>query len=118
MSAHSRQVNHDALCEALRGVLLVAVESGPSAADGINSIQCRACAALYALLTDHPVDQRGRCRSCRPPGAVLKFGRRRCRVHSKARVWLQQPAQFLCSQLAHELGLPTQDSTALRQPAT
>jgi prevent-host-death family protein len=43
-----------------RGVLLAAVESGPDAAGEIDSIQYGACAALYALLVDHPVDQRRR----------------------------------------------------------
>ncbi len=108
-------VNDDPLREALRGVLVAAVESGPGGAGGIDSIQYRACAALYALLMAHPVDRRGRCRSCRGPGAVLGLRRRRCRVRGAARFWLlQQPAEFLRSQLACELGLtdlpPAQDS--------
>jgi hypothetical protein len=91
-------INDDPLREALHSVLI--------AADGIDSIQFRACAALYALLIAHPVDQRGRCRSCRRPGAVLGLRRRRCRVHGEARFCLlQQPAEFLRSRLVCELGL-------------
>lgn len=92
MSPNLHQVgNDDPLRAALRGVLLAAVKSGPDAAGRIYSIQYRACAALYALLVAHPVDQRGRCRLCRRPGAVFGFRRHHCRVHDEARVWLQQP---------------------------
>lgn len=100
-------IHDDPLREVLRGVLVAAVEPGPGTAGGMDSIQSRACAALYALLMAHPVDRRGRCRSCRRPGVVvLRLGRRRCRVHGQARFWLlQQPAEFLSSRLASELGL-------------
>ena len=102
-------INDDPLREALRSVLV--------AADGIDSIQFRACAALYTLLIAHPVDQRGRCRSCRRPGAVLGLRRRRCRVHGEACFCLLQPAEFLRSRLVCELGLtdlpPAQDSATL-----
>jgi hypothetical protein len=67
----------------------------------------------------HSVDRRGRCRSCRRPGAVLGLRRRRCRVHGEARFCLQQPAEFLRSRLVCELGLtdlpPAQSSVT---PAT
>lgn len=99
------QDSSERVCQELRGVLQAAVESEPGAAGGIESIQCRAGAALYQLLMDHPVDRRGRCRSCRRPGAVLALRRRLCRVHIKADYWLHQPAEFLHSLLAHELGL-------------
>jgi hypothetical protein len=76
MSPNLHQVGDgDPLRAALRGVLLAAVESGPIAAGGIDSIQRRACAVLYSLLMDHPVDQRGRCQSCRRPGVVFGFRR-------------------------------------------
>ncbi|MGH3755272.1 MAG: hypothetical protein ACRDRP_21770, partial [Pseudonocardiaceae bacterium] len=64
-------VDDDPLHQALHGVLVAAVASGPGGPSGIDSVQSRACAALYALLVAHPVDRRGRCRSCRHPGAVL-----------------------------------------------
>jgi hypothetical protein len=103
---HRRQARPgDPLVGALRTVLLAAVEAPPSAAGGIDSIHARACAALYVLLMDHPVDQRDRCRSCRRPDTMLGWRRQRCRVYPGARVWLQQPATFLHSCLAHEFGL-------------
>ena len=101
-----RHARHgDSLGEALRGVLLAAVKCRSSAMGGMDSIHVRACAALYVLLMEHSMDQRSRCRSCRRPGAMLGWRRRRCRVHSEARLWLRQPATFLHSRLAHELGL-------------
>ncbi|MCA1709170.1 MAG: hypothetical protein LC808_40175 [Actinobacteria bacterium] len=98
------QTSHQLLCDALRGVLRAAVQAGPGAADGIGTVACRAVAALFMLLMSHPVDRRGRCRSCRRPGAV--FGRRwrRCRVHVGAGFWLHQPDQgLLLRLLADEL---------------
>ncbi|MGH3899538.1 MAG: hypothetical protein ACRDTA_15110 [Pseudonocardiaceae bacterium] len=105
MGLNMDQVSSERVCQELRDALRAAVEPGPGAAGGIESIQCRASAALYQLLMDHPVDLRGRCRSCRRPGAVLALRRRLCRVHIKADYWLHQPAEFLHSLLAHELGL-------------
>ncbi|MEO9104932.1 MAG: hypothetical protein ABI264_00005 [Pseudonocardiaceae bacterium] len=58
------------LCAALRGVLRAVVES-PRGTGGIGSVECRAVVTLYSLLRDHPVDQWGRCQSCRRPGSVL-----------------------------------------------
>jgi hypothetical protein len=105
----------DSLGEALRGVLLAALECGPSAVSGIDSIHTRACAALSALLVEHSVDQWGRCRACRRSGALLGWRRRRCRVYSLASLWLLQPATFLHSHLAHGLGVserPCQQATS------
>ncbi|MGH3767134.1 MAG: hypothetical protein ACRDS0_18875 [Pseudonocardiaceae bacterium] len=95
----------DPLREALRGVLVAAVSLGHGAAGGVDSLQCRVFATLYALLGDHPVDQRGRCRSCWGPGVVLGLRRRHCRVYGEASVWLQQPEWFLRYRLISELGL-------------
>ncbi|MGH3779667.1 MAG: hypothetical protein ACRDRO_03280 [Pseudonocardiaceae bacterium] len=106
---------NDPLRGALRDVLIAAVESGPGAVGGVGSLQCQVFATLYALLGAHPVDGRGRCWSCRRPGAVLGFRRRYCRVHGEASVWLQEPEWFLRSRLIRELGLtdlpPAQGST-------
>ena len=94
----------DPLPEALRSVLVAAAQPG-SGGEGIDSVQYRAGAALYALLADHPVDRRGRCRSCRRPGVVLGLRRRPCRVRSKAQMWLHLPGKLLQSFLVSELGL-------------
>lgn len=102
MSLSVRQTRHRLLCELLRGVLVDAVECGPEV---VGSVQSRAVAALYGLVTGHPVDRRGRCRSCRRPGAVFGWQRRRCRVHTETAFWLHHPDQgFLLSQLAREFG--------------
>lgn len=60
MSTTVYRTSHDFMAEVLRGALLTAFESG--AAGGIGSVPCRAGAALYALLMNHPIDQQGRCR--------------------------------------------------------
>ncbi|MGH3871120.1 MAG: hypothetical protein ACRDSR_06310 [Pseudonocardiaceae bacterium] len=99
------EISYALLCQRLRGVLVDTIQARPGAAGGIDSLACQAIAALYALLMAHPVDRRGRCRSCRRPGAVLGFRRRYCRVHGAARVWFQQPEWFLHSRLVSELGL-------------
>ncbi|HEY6423750.1 MAG TPA: hypothetical protein VIY28_10985 [Pseudonocardiaceae bacterium] len=59
----------------LRDVLLDVVGSAHRM-HGIGRVGCGACAGLYALLTAHPVDGRGRCWSCRRPGWLGR--RRRC----------------------------------------
>jgi hypothetical protein len=98
------QTNHALLCRLLQKVLVDGVQAGRDAAGGIGSIQFRASATLYALLLAHPLDQQGRCRSCRSPGVV--FGRRRrCWVHLQAIYWLRQPEEFLHSRVADEWGL-------------
>lgn len=105
MSPSVHQISYDLLHQGLRAVLLEAVESG--AADLIELIEVKACAALYGLLLDHPVDRRGRCRSCRRPGALFGWRRRRCRVRIEASFWLHQPDHtFLLSRLTDELGRP------------
>lgn len=99
----ARQTSYRLLCEVVRTALIAAVESKPGA---VGSVQHRAMAALYGLLLDHPIDRRGRCRSCRRPGAVLGRRRRRCRIHIEATYWLHQPdEEFLLSQLAREFDL-------------
>lgn len=103
MSLSVRQTSYHLVCEVVRAALIDAVESGPGA---VGLVQHRAMAALYKVLLDHPVDRRGRCRSCRRPGAVLGRRRRRCRVHIETTYWLHQPdEEFLRSQLAGEFGL-------------
>lgn len=105
MSPSVQQISYDLLCQGLRTVLLEAVESESDAAGLIGLVEVRTCAALYGLLLDHPVDRRGRCRSCRRPGAVFGWRRRRCRVRIEASFWLHQPDRaFLLSRLADELG--------------
>jgi len=99
------QTSYHLLCEALRDVLRSAVESRHGNRSVIGSVPYRAVVTLYMLLMAHPVDRWGRCRSCRRPGAVLRWRRRRCRVHGEASVWLHQPAEFVGSQLAREFGL-------------
>jgi hypothetical protein len=105
MGLSTDQISYEFACRVLRSVLRAAVGSEPGAVDGIGSVPCRASATLYMLLMDHPVDRRGRCRSCRHPGGVFGLPRHQCRVRSVASLWLKQPAEFLHSLLAYELGL-------------
>lgn len=100
-----QQTSHRLMCDALRGILRDAVDPGGGDRIPLGSIPCRAVASLYMLLLNHPVDRRGRCRSCRRPGAVLGRRWRRCRVHGEAALWLNQPTDFVDSQLARELGV-------------
>jgi hypothetical protein len=101
MSTSVHQIGYDVMCRVLRD----AVQAGPGAAGGIGIVEWRAVAALYLLLVDHPIDQRGRCRSCRRPGAVFGLRWRRCRVYVKAALWLRQPEEVLRRLLTHELGM-------------
>lgn len=120
MSPSARQTSYDLLCRVLRGVLRDAVQAGPGAAGGIGTVECQAVATLYLLLMDHPIDQRGRCRSCRRPGAVFGPRWRRCRVHAKANMCLHQLDEVLLLRLlAYELGLatPTPPAAPGRAPA-
>jgi len=89
------QTGYGLLQESLRGVLWTVVEAGPGAGSGMGAVPWRACAALYTLVEGHPVDRRGRCRSCRRPGALLWWVRRRCQVRIAACYWLHQPDQTL-----------------------
>lgn len=110
------QISHRLMCDALRGFLLKASRARPGALEGIGSTGCRAGAVLYTLLIDHPVDRRGRCRSCRWSGAVIRF--RRCRIHITAISWLllQPDEATLRSHLAGELGLGTAPPPGARRP--
>ncbi|MGH3599689.1 MAG: hypothetical protein ACRDQH_05325, partial [Pseudonocardiaceae bacterium] len=96
-SAH--QTSHGWLCEVLRGAVQAEAASGP----GIGTIECRATAALNALLAAHPVDRRGRCRSCRRPGAWWGRGRRTCLIYWTVHYWLLQPVEALPFRLNPEL---------------
>ncbi|MGH3898876.1 MAG: hypothetical protein ACRDTA_11625 [Pseudonocardiaceae bacterium] len=99
------QTSHRLVCDLLRDVL---GQTGPGAEE-VGSILYRASAVLYLLLLDHPIDQRGRCRSCPRPGAVIGFRRRLCRIHLRARYWLlRQPDNaMLLSHLADDPGRGT-----------
>ncbi len=94
------QTSYRLLCDALRET----VHAGSDAVEGAGSIRYRASAVLYMLLLDHPVDRRGRCRSCRRSGAVIGLRRRPCRVHVRASYWLlRQPDDTLLSYVANEV---------------
>lgn len=98
------QTSYRLLRERLRGVLGAVVESKADTEVGTGSVPWLACAALYSLVEEHPVDRRGRCRSCRRPGALLGWVRRRCQVRIWACFWLHQPDEtLLLDLLAHEL---------------
>jgi hypothetical protein len=97
------QAIHRVMSEALCCDLRDALESGSLDGSEIGSIRCRACVVLCLLLCDHPVDRRGRCRSCRRTGAVLGKRRRKCRIHVEASFWLRQPDDVVLRHLAHEL---------------
>ncbi len=110
-----QQTSHELLRAELRRVLLASIESGPCSGDGIGSFQWRACAVLYQLLSDHPLDRRGRCRSCRRRGEVLGLCRRRCRMHVAAHFYLHQPDDaFLLSHLVDELEMADPPPLAVR----
>lgn len=108
MSPAVHQTEHGLLCEALREFLVgeVASSRGPGGCGGAG-------AALYSLLTGHPVDRRGRCRSCRDSGW---WGRRRrvCMVFLKTHYWLRQPTHAVITHLASEWGVdvPASPDTA------
>ena len=115
LSVH--QTIRQLLREALRDALLAAAESGRNGGGGgggIGSVPGRACAALYALLRDHEIDRRGRCRYCRGGGAVVAR-RRTCRVFVTARFYLLQPEYVLVRHLAGETrtGLPYLEASVL-----
>lgn len=90
------QSSYEFMCTMLGKVLAEGVRAGLGE-DGVGSVRCRVSGALYAVLQDHPVDERGRCRSCRRPGAVLTLRPQRCEVHREAHYWLRQPAWILVS---------------------
>jgi hypothetical protein len=92
------QTSYGWLCDALRGAA-----RGEASGPGIDAIGCRATGALNALLAAHPVDRRGRCRSCRRPGALLGRGRRTCLIYWTAHYWLLQPVEALRFRLDPEV---------------
>ncbi|MGH3916624.1 MAG: hypothetical protein ACRDTC_24910, partial [Pseudonocardiaceae bacterium] len=103
-----QQISYALACELLRRVLRPVLASGHAGVSGVLGVEQRACAGLFTLLLDHPIDRRGRCRSCRRPGAI--FGRRwqRCGVYRSAGLWLRQPhIGILLRTLAHDLDTPT-----------
>lgn len=100
-----QQITHELMCAALRTALRSIVDPGRDDPRESDSMGDRAITTLYMIMMSHPVDRRGRCRSCRRPGALLGRRWRRCRVYGEANVWLHQPTEFLRSQLARELRL-------------
>ncbi len=105
--------SHGLLLAALRDALLDMV--GPAHdLHGIGRMGFGACAGLYALLTAHPVDGRGRCWSCRGPGWL---GRRHaCMVYRKGNYWLRQPTHLLQAHLASELGVDVPSAPGTTDP--
>ncbi len=101
MSSNAHQTSYELLREALHRALAAAVGSGCDG--GMGSTPCRAIAALYALLGDHQVDRRGRCRCCRGLRALPGRRRRVCRILIAARFYLYQPEDMLLRLLASEL---------------
>lgn len=99
MSPTVYQTEHGLLCEVMRSFLVGEVQSsrGVGRSGG-------AAAALYSLLIAHPVDQQGRCRSCRGPG-WLRRRRRVCMVFQKAHYWLRLPSHRVIIHLASDLGV-------------
>ncbi|MGH3829045.1 MAG: hypothetical protein ACRDRS_01125 [Pseudonocardiaceae bacterium] len=111
----SDQISHRLMRDALREFLLTAARTRPGALEGISSVGSQASAVLYTLLIEHPIDQRGRCGSCRWSSTML--GLRRCQIHLTAIAWLLQPdAATLRSHLATELGLGTIPLPDARRP--
>ena len=95
------QTEHSLLRELLRKFLVAEVE--PSRDEGgCDQVMCGAVAALDSLLAAHPVDRRGRCRSCRGPGWP---GHRRqvCMVYRKAHFWLRQLTEVVFFHLVREM---------------
>jgi hypothetical protein len=101
------QTSHRLVCDALREVLRRPPQDEPGVLGEIDSIRYRACAVLYTLLLDHPLNRQGRCRCCRRSGAMIGLRRRPCRIHLRASYWLlRQPDEALLPwHLADELGL-------------
>lgn len=111
------QTSHRLISEALGNELCRAVHAGPSIADQAELIRYRVSAVLYLLLRDHAIDRRGRCRSCRRPGAVITIRRQPCRILIKARYWLLHPPEDaqLLSLLAAELPAKLLSSSSASQ---
>lgn len=79
---------------------------------GFGSVVFRAGAALYALLSEHSVDRRGRCCWCRRPAAVVGCPRQRCRIYPLAQHWLHLSRAEVGSGLRQEFGLPIPPSSS------
>jgi hypothetical protein len=101
MSPNAYQTEHDQLRAVLRRFLVAEVQSSRDAL-GCGQVGCGAGAALDSLLAVHPVDRRGRCRSCRRRRLL---GRGVCLVYVKAHYWLRQPTDRIQTHLATELGV-------------
>jgi hypothetical protein len=100
------QARHDPLCQMLRKVLMDAAQ-----ASEIGSVPLRACAALYGVLLDHPVDEWGRCRSCHRPGLVFGPQWHPCQLHRKVTLCLRHLDEvMLLDLLADERGVPATSS--------
>jgi hypothetical protein len=98
-SCTADQMSYRLICQVLRGVLRDYAELGE-----VDSQECRAVAALYTLLLEHPIDRRGRCLSC--GRARMVFGcRRQCRIYRVTHYWLHRSTALLVSSLTRELGL-------------
>ncbi len=108
------QTSHRLVCDALRQILRQGTQTGPGAVEDVGSMLYQVSAVLYQLLLDHPIDQRGRCRSCRRPGARIAFRRRCCLIHLRASHWLlhQPDKAMLLGRLADELGLGTRSPSS------
>ncbi|MGH3934554.1 MAG: hypothetical protein ACRDS1_06185 [Pseudonocardiaceae bacterium] len=94
------QASHGRLRGVLRGALRAAMDSE----SGVASMGFRAGVALDSLLAAHPVDRRGRCRSCRGRGWLARR-RRVCMVFQQAHYWLRQPTDRVITHLASEWGV-------------
>ncbi|MGH3719614.1 MAG: hypothetical protein ACRDRI_12420 [Pseudonocardiaceae bacterium] len=93
------QTSHRLVCEALRET----VRAGPGALGRVGSIRYRASAVLYLLLLEHPIDRRGRCRSCF--SVLIGLRPRPCRIHVRASDWLLHHSdEALLPHLAREFG--------------
>jgi hypothetical protein len=102
------QTSHDSLCLMLRKGLVDGVRARRGSADGISSVESQAVLTLDSLLRDQPVDQWGRCRSCRRPRSVRRARWHHGQVHSTATLGLHRLDEvLLLSLLADELGLAT-----------
>lgn len=113
------QTSHRLICDALRAILRQGAQAGPHAGEGIDSILYRASAVLYQLLLDHPIDRRGRCRSCRRPGARIGLRRRPCLIHLRTSYWLlhQSDMAMLLADLGDDLGLDNAQRGGMPQRA-
>jgi hypothetical protein len=108
----------DPLRQMLRTVLLDRMRAGRDTTGRIGTLECRAVLTLYSLLTEHPVDQWGRCQSCRHPGWMLLPQWWPYRVSSKAELYLQRVDEvLLLDMLTDNLGLDTAPPPLEQGPA-